>query len=458
MKTKFVYLSILLAFSLGGVNAAVPHCQSVVIGSGVAGMKAAMDLKDGGNKVCLIEKMPFPGGATNLAATYFVAVGTKEQKAAGKFISVDDYIARQKKMLPNVDVDKLKAQMLCSQKNLDYLNSLGANITRVLSDYQIGTADGTSLGSSIVKVMFKALKEKGVAFYPNTKALDLVLKSGVVTGVKVRSGNEEFVIPTKNVILATGGFAHNQKLVKKFAPEWAGLPTTTAVGSTGDGLEMAVEYGAKTAYTDVVRMNPSVHSENGVNSSLGAARAEGGIMVNLDGKRFCNDYYPDYTQLSRWLQKQKGSIAYIVIDNKAMKASKRLQGFKDKGYFLQADTLAELAKKMGVPPKALEETAKRYSEFVKNGKDLDFGRQHNLTLDFSQPPYYAVKTQPGIQVTLGGIDVNNNMQVIKKDGGFFPNLYAAGEVTYDGSFRPGPTAVGLYQGHIAAQNILRKSN
>ena len=59
MKTKFVYLSILLAFSLSGVNAAVPDCQSVVIGSGVAGMKAAMDLKDGGNKVCLIEKMPF---------------------------------------------------------------------------------------------------------------------------------------------------------------------------------------------------------------------------------------------------------------------------------------------------------------------------------------------------------------------------------------------------------------
>ena len=69
MKTKFVYLSILLAFSLSGVNAAVPDCQSVVIGSGVAGMKAAMDLKDGGNKVCLIEKMPFPGGATNLAAS-----------------------------------------------------------------------------------------------------------------------------------------------------------------------------------------------------------------------------------------------------------------------------------------------------------------------------------------------------------------------------------------------------
>ena len=96
MKTKFVYLSILLAFSLSGVNAAVPDCQSVVIGSGVAGMKAAMDLKDGGNKVCLIEKMPFPGGATNLAATYFVAVGTKEQKAAGKFISVTTLLVKRR--------------------------------------------------------------------------------------------------------------------------------------------------------------------------------------------------------------------------------------------------------------------------------------------------------------------------------------------------------------------------
>lgn len=83
------------------------------------------------------------------------------------------------------------------------------------------------------------------------RPLDLVLKNGVVTGVKVRSGNEEFVIPTKNVILATGGFAHNQKLVKKFAPNGPDCQLSTAVGSTGDGLEMAVEHGAKTAYTDV---------------------------------------------------------------------------------------------------------------------------------------------------------------------------------------------------------------
>lgn len=67
MKTKFVYLSILLAFSLSGVNAAVPDCQSVVIGSGVAGMKAAMDLKDGGNKVCLIEKNAFSGRRDELS-------------------------------------------------------------------------------------------------------------------------------------------------------------------------------------------------------------------------------------------------------------------------------------------------------------------------------------------------------------------------------------------------------
>ena len=64
---------------------------------------------------------------------------------------------------------------------------------------------------------------------------------------------------------------------------------------------------------------------------------------------FSNDAYPDYTQLSRWIQEQKGGVAYIVIDDKAMQKSKRLQGFKKRGVFTQADTIEALAKKIGVP-------------------------------------------------------------------------------------------------------------
>lgn len=158
------------------------HTGTVVVGAGAAGMRVALDLKDAGKDVILIDKSYILGGATNLAATYFVVVGTKEQKAAGKYISVDNYIKRQQKMLPDVVPEKLKAQIGYSQENLDYLNKLGANITRVLSDYQIATADGSSLGAVISKVLAKSLKDKGVKVLMGTKADDLLLRNGRVEG------------------------------------------------------------------------------------------------------------------------------------------------------------------------------------------------------------------------------------------------------------------------------------
>ncbi len=101
---------------------------------------------------------------------------------------------------------------------------------------------------------------------------------------------------------------------------------------------------------------------------MSAARLEGGIIVNLKGERFCDDYTPNYTTMSRLMMKQPEGKSFVIIDDKSMKASKRLQGFKQKGYFVEAPTVAELAKKIGVPAENLEKTIKRYSEFVKMEK------------------------------------------------------------------------------------------
>ena len=103
------------------------------------------------------------------------------------------------------------------------------------------------------------------------------------------------------------------------------------------------------------------------------------------------------------MMKQPEGKSFVIIDDKSMKASKRLQGFKQKGYFVEAPTVAELAKKIGVPAENLEKTIKRYSEFVKNGKDEDFGRKYNMKTDFTTPPYYATSTTPGVQTTPGGV-------------------------------------------------------
>ena len=143
--------------------------------------------------------------------------------------------------------------------------------------------------------------------------------------------------------------------------------------------------------------------------------------------------------------------SFIIIDDQSMKSSKRLQGFLKKGYFVEAPTVADLAKKIGVPADKLENTIKRYSSFVKKGKDEDFGRTYNMKTDFTHPPFYATSTTPGIQTTPGGISTNSFMQAVNTDGKVIPNLYVVGEAANGTA-----TVFGLWSGKMAAQHILSK--
>lgn len=431
-------------------------CDTVVIGAGGAGMTTAIELKKGGQNVILVEKQAMNGGATSLAATYFVAVNTEYQKQAGLGLSIDEYIADQVSKNPDMNADNWKTLLERSEESVEWLNSLGTKINRPLSTYQVATEDGSSLGVAIVKALNAEIERLDVDMRLSTKAVELVTENDQVKGVKVESQNETYTIYADNIVIATGGFASGKEALLEYAPEWADLPSTSAAGSTGDGFELVKAVDANLAFMDVVRLNPSVHSENGVNSSLSAARAEGGIMVNLEGKRFCNDYYPDYTTLSKWMMEQEGDHVYILIDQSAMDKSKRLQGFKDQGYFIEADTIEELAEKMGVPADNLTATIEKYQLAVKTGVDEEFGRSANLTIDFTQAPYYAVSTKPGLQVTLGGIEVDSSMHVVTKAGHAINNLYAVGECAHDGLFGGAPTNENVTFGKLVAEDILNK--
>ena len=430
-------------------------CDTVVVGAGGAGMRVALELADNGQNVILVEKQSMVGGATSLAATYFVAVDTTYQQEDGMKISIDDYVAQTAETNPDIDSDRLRLLLENSQESLDWLNGLGTNITRALSNYQVATEDGSSLGAAIVKAMSGALEQSTVDLRLDTEAVEILTEDGAVTGVRVRDAGGEYAVRADAVVLATGGFVSGEEAVEKYAPEWAGLPSTSAAGSTGEMFGLVEQIGGVLSNMDVVRLNPSVHSENGVNSSLSAARAEGGIIVNQQGLRFCNDYYPDYTTLSKWMVEQEGDYVYILIDQTAMDNSKRLQGFKDMGYFLEADTLEELAEKMNVPAENLVKTVEAYQEAVRTGVD-EFGRTNNLSIDFSNPPYYAVTTSPGLQVSLGGILVDDSLRVQKQDGTSFDNLYAVGECADDGLFGCAPTNINITFGKMVADEILAK--
>ncbi len=429
-------------------------CDTVVVGAGGAGMKTAIELSNGGQDVILIEKQSMVGGATNLAATYFVAVDTTFHQEAGIELSIDDYIASSVERDPLLDADNFKLLLENSQESLDWLNELGTKINRPISNYQVATEDGSSLGVAIVQAMSKALEASTVDLRLGTKAVEILAEGNLVTGVKVEDSEGTYTIHADNVVIASGGFVSSEEAVAKYAPDWAGLPSTSAAGSTGEVFGMIEAIGGVLEDMDIVRLNPSVHSENGVNSSLSAARAEGGIMVNIQGLRFCNDYYADYTQLSKWMMEQEGDFVYILIDQTAMDNSKRLQGFKDLGYFIEGATIEELAEKMEVPVENLTSTIEKYQQAVASGVDEEFGRTANLSIDFTHGPYYAVVTKPGLQVSLGGIAIDDTMRVEKNDGTVFENMYAVGECANDGLYGGAPTNINITFGKMVAEHIL----
>jgi len=431
--------------------------KTVVVGAGGAGMKTAIDLTKAGHDVLLIEKQGLVGGATTLSATYLVVMDTQQQKDAGvATMSIEDYVAKQLKLNPDFNADRLTAMFNDSQNILDWFLSIGADFTRPMSYYQIGTSDGSSLGVEMVSKMKAELEKTGVNYRLNTKAVSLIEENGAIKGIVAEDEGGQYNIYAENIVMATGGYGASQEAIAKYSPKWAGIPSTTAAGNTGDGHAMLEAIGADLEQIDNVRLNPSVCTTAGAPVSLSAARTAGAIMLNTNGERFCDEYITDYTTLSGHMMAQEGGVCYLVMDQVSIDSSKRLQGFVDAGYIVKAETVEELAEIIGAPVENLKKTLEVYGGYVKNEKDEAFGRTMYMNTALETAPYYAALTQPGVQVTLGGIKVNDELNVVKTDGTAYDNLYAIGELAGDGLFGGAPTTINIFEGGQVAAQILAK--
>ena len=431
--------------------------KTVVVGAGGAGMKTAIDLTKAGHDVLLIEKQSMVGGATTLSATYLVVMDTQQQKNAGvATMSIEDYVAKQVKMNPDFNAERLTAMFKDSQNILDWFLGIGADFTRPMSYYQIGTSDGSSLGVEMVSKMKAELDKTGVNYRLNTKAVSLIEENGAIKGIVAEDEGGQYNIYAENIVMATGGYGASQEAIAKYSPKWTGIPSTTAAGNTGDGHAMLEAVGADLEQIDNVRLNPSVCTTGGAAVSLSAARTAGAIMVNTNGERFCDEYITDYTTLSGHMQAQEGGMCYLVMDQVSIDSSKRLQGFVETGYIKKAETVEELAEIIGAPVENLKKTLEVYGGYVKNEKDEAFGRTMYMNTALETAPYYAAHTQPGVQVTLGGIKVDDNLNVVKTDGTVIENVYAIGELAGDGLFGGAPTTINIFEGGQVAAQILAK--
>lgn len=357
--------------------------------------------------------------------------------------------------------------------------------------------DERGLGHALVGRLLRGCLDRGIEPRTGHGAVDLVLEDGRVAGVVFDTAGGRVTVATRNVVLATGGFEWNEAFRRAFLRGPLTHPVSVRT-NTGDGLKMVMKAGAMLGNMREAWWAPVIEVPDTVVSMgrqlMSAPRGlPGAIIVNRAGKRFMNEA-ANYNAAGAALHEQdtarssyRNLPCWIIFNQTYYDkygfaggvGASFIKGDRAPDWITSADSLAELAGRIGVPGDALEATVRRFNGFVADGHDPDFHRGESAhdrwwgdpafkgdrrgTLGpIEGGPYYAVEIKSGALGTKGGPQTDGHGRVLNLDGDPIEGLYAAGNVmasafgmTYGGAGGTlGPAMVFGYLGgrHAARHN------
>jgi len=436
-------------FSVMGVNAAEfvgspPRSETfdvVVIGTGMAGMSAAISAAENGAKVVLLDKQQqaLAGGSSALALGGFSLPEADTPEARQLF--VDEYIKKS-----GGRADRGLIQFLAENvtRDVEWLTGRGANLMEAVPapPYRTITrqaAPGSFRGMpSLLATLHSEVKKLGVAEVYRARARILLVDSttGRVVGLRTQTPAGLIDYRAKTTVLATGGYAANPKMLEQWiGPNADESLVRGAKWLSGDGLRMAEELGA-----GLVQMGglDSVHVA-GVSPKNPASGQPSAVLsyvigINKLGQRFIDESLR-YVSFGKAIIDQPGAEAALVFDHAMAEAPPGKSVIDQYTHFkldiIRVDTLEELADRIGCPAPALAETVAKFNAAVRDGKaPTATPPKAALANKMERAPFYAIyPLKPGVTQTFGGLRINSSCQVLEVDGTPIRGLYAAGEVT-----------------------------
>lgn len=443
----------------------------VVVGSGGAGLISAIKAKEAGANVVVLEKLPLIGGNTLISgAEYAAPMNWLQEKD-----NISDSIELFKKDVEKAGGDKELIDVL-AKNALDGAKWLKDDIKVEWMDELMffgGHSVKRSLipkgqsGKELINKLHAKTEELGIEILTETNAYELIVKDNVVTGVKAKTKNGELIVNAKSVILTTGGFGANKKMLNDNDKEIDDkILSTNSPGSTGDGIKMAQKIGADVVDLDKIQLYPVCDVETGKLLYTGDTRLVGGaILVNKEGNRFVEEL-GTRREISLGIKSQTDSIAYQIWDEDSMRKSKILPTHEieynnliEGKKLCKVNSIDEMAEFFGIDKNNLKETIKKFNEDSENGKDTLFNLRR-LGFKIEKAPFYCLKAVPAVHHTMGGLRINKDANVLDKNGNIIKGLYAAGETTggIHGNNRLGSVSItditvfGIIAGINAAKN------
>lgn len=446
--------------------------QVIVVGGGLGGMAAANTVLEHGGRVLVLDKMPFCGGNSTKATSGINAAGSRTQIAHG---IEDTYEIMMEDTLKGGAYNEEMVKILCQHSKadvewlMDTFNldlSLVARLgghSRPRTHRGKDRFPGMTITYALLQMIEKIAERTDKArIITKANVFKLLRNKGRLIGVAYEKEGQVYQ-ELGPVVLTTGGFGCDfgpTSLLQRYRPDLLSLPTVGGPHCTGDGMKMGEAIGANLIDMDCVQLHPTglINPEDPDTKTkfLGAEalRGVGGLLLDADGKRFCNELgRRDY--VSGEMQKNKSPFRLVLNENAAKEIEWHCKHYSGRGVMKAYSSGEELAKAMGIKVEVLEGTFEEYYQaFKKNEKDPEGGPWPGYPSGQSwdepsgrtgagkkffqnvisgaqvrQQAFHVALVTPVIHYCMGGLQINRNAQVLDKDGHEIPGLFAAGETT-----------------------------
>jgi flavocytochrome c len=438
----------------------------VVIGSGFAGLAAAIEARRAGATVVVLEKMKAPGGNSAISDGGIAAAGTFLQEKAGyqdspQLMYEDMMRAGLGLNYPELVREVAERSNEVFQWSIDYLGVEYMDRVDHFGGHSVHRCytAANRTGTTIIKKQIEKAKEIGVEIRLGVSLQSFVLDAdGSVVGVRVREGydyrnpekgTDESLKANRGVVLATGGFGSDVPFRAAQDPRLTEeIDTTNKLFSTAEALKEALRIGAAPVHLSHIQLGPwASPDEKGF--GVGPVFSDYivflyGIVVDpATGKRFVNELSDRKTLSDALLE--IGHPCVGIADSTAVEAQgwNLGRGLK-KGVIRKFDRLEDLAAAYQIPTDEFQATVERYNGYVDDGVDREFGREVLPEASpITQSPFFGMRLWPKVHFTMGGVQINIRAQVINLDQEPVKGLYAAGEVTggVHGACRLGSCAI-----------------
>jgi fumarate reductase flavoprotein subunit len=427
----------------------------VVVGSGAAGLSAALEADRAGRSVLLVDGEGSLGGSSALSGGIIMAAGTSVQRRAG--IEDDaEALYREYLLFNQYKVEPALARRLAhgSGPAIEWLIDLGVEFhDRLMYAAEERTPRShvpKMMGSGVIDVLVDTVKAaSGIDIAQGRRVNRLLTRDGRVTGV----GVDDDEVSAGAVVIATGGFGANRALWAEHLPKMAAAGSTAwyigADGARGDAFALGEQVGAAIVGHDRALVLPTP----GFSTNLEVYFPGWLVMVSRSGRR-CVDESTSYAVM-QVANEQNGAL-FVVFDDDAKQAAQpdRPPQYKQsipgteglrlpsnwtepnvddavtKEKAKRAGSLPELARLLGVDPKGLEASIARYNADCERGQDSEYFKDPKFLRPVTTPPFYGVELRQGILcLTSKGLRIDADARVLDRSGTPIPGLYAAGECT-----------------------------